>query len=146
MSPKRPAPDDEFVACPCTGATLDKLLQPAVLAVLAEGPLHGYRIADRLGELRLAKGQRPDVSGVYRFLRGMEKKGLVESSWDVSERGPARRMYAITEAGSRCLRRWIGTLEEYQAAVADLLEVTRGAIRFRGGPKRRPRAARTRIL
>ncbi len=31
----------DFPGCPCSGGTLDKLIQPAILAVLSEGALHG---------------------------------------------------------------------------------------------------------
>ena len=44
--------------CPCGGRTLDKLIQPAILVVLAAGPLHGYRLAERIGELTMCGGQR----------------------------------------------------------------------------------------
>ena len=33
-------------SCPCEGQTLDRHLQPTILAVLAEGPLHGAARAD----------------------------------------------------------------------------------------------------
>jgi hypothetical protein len=41
MSVTRECHNDELVGCPCSGETLDKLIQPPVLAVLAEGPMHG---------------------------------------------------------------------------------------------------------
>jgi PadR family transcriptional regulator PadR len=119
----------DFDACPCSGTTLDKLIQPAVLAVLARGQLHGYRIAKRLAQMRLLKGREPDASGVYRFLKSMEDKGLVVSAWDLSEKGPARKSYRITRAGTRCLKRWMETLEEYQEAIADLLRTAAAAVR-----------------
>ncbi len=71
----------DFEECPCAGRTLDKLIQPAILVVLAEGPLHGYRLAERIGELSMFGGQKPDASGVYRFLKTMERRGMVASSW-----------------------------------------------------------------
>jgi DNA-binding PadR family transcriptional regulator len=83
----------ELVACPCDGGTLDRLIQPAILVVLADGPLHGYRLAERISELPGFAGQRPDASGVYRFLKVMEGKGLVCSSWDISGSGPAKKAY-----------------------------------------------------
>ena len=55
----------DLADCPCSGGTLDKLIQPAVLIVLAEGPLHGYRLAERIGTMPTLGGQKPDVSGVY---------------------------------------------------------------------------------
>ena len=52
--------------CPCSGATLDKLVQPAILAALTEGPIHGYRLAERIKEMVGTCGDKPDVSGIYR--------------------------------------------------------------------------------
>ena len=40
-----------FSDCPCSGGTLDKLVQPAILAALTEGPIHGYRLAERINEM-----------------------------------------------------------------------------------------------
>lgn len=114
--------------CPCTGGTLDKLIQPAILVVLTEGPLHGYRLAERVGEMALAGGQKPNASGVYRFLRGMESRGLVASSWTLSDSGPAKRSYQLTPAGQHCLRAWITTLEEYRDGINVLLRTARKAV------------------
>jgi DNA-binding PadR family transcriptional regulator len=109
-------------------------VQPAILAVLAEGPLHGYRLTERIGAMPGFAGNKPDVSGVYRFLRTMESKGLVVSCWDLAERGPARRSYQITSAGRRCLRRWIKTLEEYREGIAVLLRTARKAAKKTHSP------------
>jgi PadR family transcriptional regulator, regulatory protein PadR len=129
MSATRRRPKDELIGCACTGATLDKLIQPAVLAVLAAGPLHGYGLAEHIGGLPAFAGCKPDVSGVYRYLKAMEAKGLVLCSWDLSESGPAKKVYQITPAGQRCLRRWVQTLEEHRKAVTALLHTTRSAAR-----------------
>lgn len=115
----------DFDSCPCAGATLDKLIQPAILAVLAEGPLHGYKLSERIGKLPMHGGRRPDVSGVYRFLKTMERKGLVVSTWDVSGSGPAKKCYEITPAGRECLGRWIQTLEAFRTEIGVLLKVAR---------------------
>jgi len=107
--------------------TLDRLLQPAILTVLAQRALHGYRLAQRIAELPPFKGQKPDVSGIYRFLRSMEDRGLVVASWDVSRRGPAKRLYQLTPAGRQCLSRWIETLDAYRRAIGGLLAIARRA-------------------
>ena len=114
--------------CPCAGRTLDKLIQPAILTVLAEGPLHGYRLTERIGELSMFGGHKPDASGVYRFLKAMERKGMVVSSWTTSDSGPAKRSYQLTPTGERCLRRWITTLDEYREGITSLLKTARKAI------------------
>ena len=117
----------EWDDCPCGGRTLDKLFQPAVLVVLAAGPLHGYRLAERISELALSGGQEPDASGVYRCLKTMETKGLAASSWILSEAGPAKRSYQLTPAGQRCLQKWIETLEAYRDGITALLKAARKA-------------------
>ncbi len=111
--------------CPCTGGTLDRLIQPAILVVLAEGPSHGYRIAERIGEMSSFAGHKPDMSGIYRFLKAMERKDLVIGSWDTSESGPARKCYEITAVGQQCLREWIKTLEDHRKQINDLLRAAR---------------------
>jgi len=50
----------------------------------------------------------------YRTLRQMEKDGMIRSTWNISERGPARRMYSITEAGEAYLKLWTESLNQYQ--------------------------------
>lgn len=115
-------------SCPCGGGTLDKLLQPAVLALLGEGPLHGYKLAERLGEMPICGGRKPDLSGIYRSLKWMEQKGLVVSSWDLSESGPARKLFRITPAGQQCLAHWVDTLEQYRKHINVLLKTVRKAI------------------
>ena len=134
--------------CPCTGKNLDRLIQPAVLAILAKGPLHGYRVVRSLGQMAAFGGRRPDATGVYRFLRAMEERGLVSSAWDLSERGPAKRLFDLSKKGRDCLARWAETLEEYQAQVGRLAQSLREAAagmadeRCACRPVQRRRAAR----
>jgi PadR family transcriptional regulator PadR len=114
--------------CPCGGGTLDKLIHPAVLAVLAEGPLHGYRLAERLGQMPMCGGRKPDLAGIYRCLKAMETNGLVISSWDLSGTGPAKKTFRLTAAGEECLAHWIETLEQYRRGINALLKTARKAI------------------
>jgi DNA-binding PadR family transcriptional regulator len=115
----------DFGECPCAGGTLDKLIQPAILVVLTDGPLHGYRLAERIGKMSAFRGHKPDTSGVYRFLKSMERGGLVASSWDTSQSGPARKSYEITPAGECCLGQWIKTLETYRKGISLLVRSAR---------------------
>jgi DNA-binding PadR family transcriptional regulator len=131
----------DFDACPCSGRTLGKLLQPAVLAVLAREPLHGYRIAEQVAGMAMFHGRRPDPTGVYRALKAMERRGLVASLWDLSKSGPAKRRYRLAPDGRRCLARWVRTLRAYGAAIQELLRTAeRAATRGRAPATRRPGA------
>ena len=113
--------------CPCSGKSLARLVQPAVMAVLAKGSAHGYAIVREVGNLTAFHGQAPDPTGVYRVLKTMEDRSLVVSRWDLADAGPARRCYELTEAGRDCLREWSRTLEQYRQAVTALLRLIRPA-------------------
>lgn len=119
----------DLADCPCTGGTLDRLIQPAVLLILTEGPLHGYAITERIAEMPSFADQKPDVSGVYRFLKTMEGKELVVGTWDLSASGPARKRYQITPTGEQCLREWVKTLEDHRKRINDLLRAARKTVR-----------------
>lgn len=113
----------DFDQCACSGKTLGRLVQPAVMALLADEPLHGYLLVQRLAELEMFRCQPPDPTGVYRTLRSMEEDGLVRSAWDFGDSGPAKRRFELTAEGRACLARWTQTLDQYARAITDLLGV-----------------------
>lgn len=125
-SPKKKA---TFCDCPCVGATLDKLLQPAVLAILSEESLHGYELAKRIGEIPDFLDSPPDMSGVYRLLKNLEARGMVVADWDTTEMSRTKRRYSITEDGRHCLQLWHETLRNYRKTVDALLKTTKKALK-----------------
>ena len=91
-----------------------------ILAVLARAPAHGYAIARSIEQesdqaLQLREGS------LYPALRVLEQQNLVVSSWETQERGPARRVYALTDAGRTELARRVDDWHAYAAAVAAVL-------------------------
>ena len=109
--------------CPCEGQTLDRLLQPTVMALLVEGPLHGYALIEELKKSPLMKGNAPDPTGVYRLLNTLEVQGVVSHSWSESEGGPAKRLYKLTPSGRKCVDKWIETLNRYQKDIGRLVKM-----------------------
>lgn len=84
-------------------------LRPCLLLLIAESPCHGYDLLDRLDDL----GTPPiDAGTLYRNLRSMERERVVDSHWEVSPTGPARRMYRITDRGMAELTDWVDVLVE----------------------------------
>lgn len=83
-------------------------LNPAcfpVLAVVADGPVHGYDIArtlrSEIGQLwRLGKSQ------VYALLVKLEKAGLVQHQRIGQDAYPAKNVFTITETGEMVLKDW----------------------------------------
>ena len=63
MSATRAKRTDEWIGCPCSGETLDKFIQPAVLATLAGGPMHGYGLAERIGACPPSPASGPTYRG-----------------------------------------------------------------------------------
>ena len=125
MSPKSKT---IFSQCPCVGATLDKLVQPAMLAILTGGPLHGYELARKIGAIPHFLDDAPDVSGIYRMLKALEARGMVTSDWDISQEGRPKRLFTITDDGRQCLENWNHTLQGYHKAIGSLLKTTRKAL------------------
>ncbi len=126
--PKSRSSNDVFCDCPCVGATLDKLVQPALLAILAKGPLHGYELARQIGEIPNFLDAAPDVSGVYRMLKMLEARGMVVSDWGVSRGHRAKRLFTITDNGRHCLELWHRTLQDYRKGLDSLLKTTAQAL------------------
>jgi DNA-binding PadR family transcriptional regulator len=122
--------------CPCAGRHLEKFVQPAVLSLLAEEPLHGYLLMQRLGTMPMFKNHAPDSTGVYRFLKAMEDRGLVVSTWDLSESGPAKKKFRLTAKGRKCLETWVVTLEEYCDGISHMLRTLRHALGITAHGKR----------
>jgi PadR family transcriptional regulator PadR len=94
--------------------------------------LHGYLLVQRLAGMAMFRCQKPDPTGVYRALRAMEKDGLVVSSWDLADSGPAKRCFELTREGQACLAQWTQTLEGYADSINDLLVTIKRAGNRRG--------------
>jgi PadR family transcriptional regulator len=86
-------------------------LVPWLLLLLRNWSSYGYDLMERLTELGFAT-MNPGT--FYRALRQLEKDGMVSSMWDTSKSGPARRVYALTEAGEAYLKFWASSFEQYQ--------------------------------
>lgn len=81
------------------------LVRLLVLHVLREGPMHGYKIMRRIGEM-FGGMYEPSPGVIYPTLQYLEDRGLVES-----ERVDRKTVYRLTEGGERYLREREGELE-----------------------------------
>ncbi len=78
-------------------------LRGCLLLLLKERPGHGYDLFVRLEPFGVVQG---DPAFIYREVRWLEGAGLVRQRWEITERGPARRVYRLTSAGERAVKRW----------------------------------------
>lgn len=105
-------------ACP---RRIDRFLEPCLLLLVHCREIHGYELVDGLSPFGFE--QNPvDTSTIYRFLRGLEDRGFVQSRWDTSQAGPARRVYQTTEKGDRYLAWWVDDLRETDRVLHHFLD------------------------
>jgi PadR family transcriptional regulator len=101
-------------------ARVERFVEPSLLLLLRERPLHGYELLDRLSELGFEG--RVDIGNLYRLLRSLEDEGLVSSEWSADLPGPAKRTYELTADGRRLLDRWAEALGRAQETIGTFLQ------------------------
>lgn len=113
---------DDGAKCACQGGTLMRFVQPIILSLLSQAPDHGYNLVQRIRETALWRDTAPDAAGVYRVLRDMERRGLVQGVVDAdSKAGMGKRVFAITSDGRACMANWLHTLYVYRDGVSDVI-------------------------
>lgn len=93
---------------------------PFLLLSLREFNLHGYKLVQELTKFGFSS---VDQGNVYRILRQLEKDNLVQSEWDTTSGGPAKRIYSLTEAGKQYLDLWANSLEQYQSMLDNFFNI-----------------------
>ena len=105
-------------------ASLDLLqgtLDLLVLRTLSWGPMHGYSVA-RLIKERSKSVFLVEEGALYPALHRLERKGLVESEWGVSENNRKAKFYQLTVRGRAELRNELAEWSRYTKAVAGVLQ------------------------
>jgi transcriptional regulator len=97
--------------------TLDML----VLKVLDAGPLHGYAIAQRIGEISRALVQVPQGS-LYPALHRLENRGWLAASWKSTDSGREAKVYRLTAKGRRRLEQEVAGWERLSEAIRLILQ------------------------
>ena len=99
--------------------TLDLL----VLQALAAGPMHGYGIATLVHE-RTGGEIAVEDAALYQALHRLDRQGLVDAEWALSENNRRARYYTLTPDGRRRLREETANWRRYARAVDALLHGT----------------------
>ena len=90
-------------------------LEGLLLAILQQGPMHGYAIASEMrarsgGELEVPEGT------LYPVLHKLEKEGLVRSHWEKVS-GRRRRVYAVSPNSRSALRERFDSWQRLSRAI-----------------------------
>jgi len=93
------------------------------LKALARGPMHGWGVGQRIGEM--SSGLLDVNQGsLYPALQRLEYNGLISSAWDVTENGRRARYYRLTAAGRRALDDEVASWRRFTAAIELVLSAT----------------------
>jgi PadR family transcriptional regulator PadR len=101
--------------------TLDML----ILQTLQWGPRHGYGITQAI---RANSGEtlQVETGSLYPALHRLERQGLIAASWKQSDSNQRVREYRLTARGKRHLSSARSRWEQLQAAIAGVLNSTKG--------------------
>lgn len=103
--------------------TLDLLILKAV----SLGPLHGYGILLRIGQISKG-GFEIEQGALYPALFRLVGKGFLKGSWGVSENNQRAKFYELTAAGRKRLREEIDNWQRLVAAIGTVLGTRAGEI------------------
>jgi len=99
---------------------LQGTLDLMILKTLGTGPKHGWAIARRIQEVSSEVLQVTQGS-LYPALHRLEAQGWLAATWESSETGRDRKVYALTAAGRRQLTRELEKWERLSGAIALVL-------------------------
>jgi len=93
-----------------------------VLRVLRAGPMHGYAIAQRIGQLS-SDVLKVEEGSLYPALQKMLMKGWVQSEWGLSETKRRVRSYRLTAAGRKQLEAELADYDHVNRAIQSVLKL-----------------------
>ena len=99
--------------------TLDLLILKAV----SLGPLHGYGILLRIGQIS-REALLIEQGALYPALFRLVRQGLLKASWGTSENNRRAKYYRLTKAGQRQLKAETEDWQRISLAIANALRAT----------------------
>lgn len=96
--------------------TLDLLILKAV----SLGPLHGYGVLLRIGQIS-GQALLIEQGALYPALFRLVKQGLLKASWGTSENNRRAKYYELTAAGRKRLREEVEGWNRLAAAIGSAL-------------------------
>jgi PadR family transcriptional regulator PadR len=109
---RKPSPRLELLQ-----GTLDLL----ILRTLLFGPAHGHHIAKHIQRTSNELLQ-VETGSLYPALHRLEARGLVEASWELSDRGKRARYYRLTRTGRKALAEEHGKWDAFASAMGLVLK------------------------
>ncbi len=100
-------------------------LHMLILKTLALAPMHGYGIGVRLEQI--SKGVfRVNAGSLFPALRRLERDGLIEGDWQVTENNRRAKYYSLSPQGRETLKRATRDWKVQTTAITRILAASRG--------------------
>lgn len=100
---------------------LQGTLELLILRTLRFGTLHGYGIAQFIGDSS-GGALTVEAGSLYPALQRLELQGLITAKWDISDRNRRARYYRLTPAGRRRLEADTSRWRQFVEAVGKVLD------------------------
>jgi PadR family transcriptional regulator PadR len=94
-------------------------IEYCVLALLRDRDMYGFEITRSLSA---ANGLVTSEGTVYPLLTRLRHEGSVETFWEESSQGPARRYYRLTKDGRQALATFKDQWHQFRDTVDEILE------------------------
>ncbi len=98
-----------------------------ILKTLALEPMHGYGIGVRLEQISKG-GFLVQAGSLFPALRRLERDGLIDGEWQVTENNRRAKYYTLTPQGRAKLKRETRDWEVQAKAIARILEASLGEL------------------
>src|SRR5688500_1813261 len=102
-------------------------LHMLILKTLALEPLHGYGIGVRLEQISRGVFQ-VNAGSLFPALRRLERDGLIQGEWRVTENNRRAKYYTLTAQGRAQLKREQRDWEAQTTAIARILKASLGEL------------------
>jgi PadR family transcriptional regulator PadR len=117
ISESKVSPSHSFIMDP--EVPLKGILSIVIINLIQDKPMHGGEMYQKMKETYQFN---PPRGIIYALLRRMENDGLILSTWDIQESGPARRMYRITDEGTEYLKAGMERAKKTSRIISILIE------------------------
>jgi len=94
-------------------------IQHAVLALLADGPAHGYQIRTAFEEAVGPQWGGLNIGHVYQILERLTRDGRVTCTVEPQAARPDRKVYQLTDAGREEMESWLAEPAEHTGGYRD---------------------------
>src|ERR1700683_2239580 len=112
---------------PPTAELLPGTLDLLILKAVSLGPLHGYGVLLRIGQIS-GDALQIEQGALYPALYRLERQELLSTEWGISENNRRAKYYELTAAGRKRLRDETAGWQRLVAAMGAALATRRGEV------------------